>query len=121
MPIEFLCKQCGELLRTADDTADRQADGPDCGAVVDVPGKTAAAPPPPPPPPAVPAAVKAVKSEDGPDNPYRSPAMDDLGVAPEAANQPAVERTGPAWERDGKSLNSFLETIMLAFTSPSYF
>ena len=38
MPIEFRCSQCGKLLRTGDDTAGRQAQCPECGALTGIPG-----------------------------------------------------------------------------------
>jgi phage FluMu protein Com len=37
MPIEFRCTQCAKLLRTADDTAGKQAKCPSCGAILNVP------------------------------------------------------------------------------------
>ena len=37
MPFEFRCSQCGKLLRTGDDTAGRQAQCPECGALTQVP------------------------------------------------------------------------------------
>ncbi|MCE5267399.1 MAG: hypothetical protein LLG00_05885 [Planctomycetaceae bacterium] len=50
MSIEFRCSNCSKLLRTADNTAGRQAQCPDCGALTTIPGKAdasdAGAPPP---------------------------------------------------------------------------
>lgn len=40
MPIEFPCAQCGNLLRTPDDTAGKQAKCPDCGGLTRVPTPT---------------------------------------------------------------------------------
>ncbi len=37
MPIDFRCNGCGKLLRTADDTAGRPAQCPECGALTTVP------------------------------------------------------------------------------------
>jgi phage FluMu protein Com len=37
MAIEFRCTQCGKLLRTADDTAGKQAKCPECGAIMTIP------------------------------------------------------------------------------------
>jgi phage FluMu protein Com len=37
MPIEFRCQQCGQLLRTPDETAGQSAKCPACGAVREVP------------------------------------------------------------------------------------
>jgi DNA-directed RNA polymerase subunit RPC12/RpoP len=54
MPIEFRCTRCSKLLRTADDTAGRQAQCPECGALSIVPkpsepeGMQGPAPAPPP-------------------------------------------------------------------------
>ena len=36
MPIEFRCPGCGKLLRTADETAGKQAKCPQCGAVMTI-------------------------------------------------------------------------------------
>ena len=38
MAIEFRCGQCGRMLRTGDDTAGKQAQCPECGALTRVPG-----------------------------------------------------------------------------------
>ena len=38
MAIEFRCGQCGRLLRTGDETAGKQAQCPECGALTRVPG-----------------------------------------------------------------------------------
>jgi len=48
MPIEFRCMRCNRLLRTGDDTAGRQAQCPECGALTRVPATSegVAAPPP---------------------------------------------------------------------------
>lgn len=45
MPIEFRCTQCAKLLRTADDTAGKQAKCPACQAIMTVPSPQAATPP----------------------------------------------------------------------------
>jgi phage FluMu protein Com len=78
MPIEFRCSQCGKLLRTGDDTAGRQAQCPECGAISAVPSSTR--PSEPSVPPVSPlgggnpfGAVPAAGAE-GSDNPYQSPA-----------------------------------------------
>src|SRR5262245_44579204 len=41
MPIEFRCTGCNRLLRTADDSAGKQAKCPSCGATVPIPGPAA--------------------------------------------------------------------------------
>ena len=38
MAIEFRCTQCGNLLRTGDETAGKQAKCPTCGALTTIPG-----------------------------------------------------------------------------------
>lgn len=40
MAIEFRCTQCGKLLRTADDTAGKQAKCPACGTVLSIPAES---------------------------------------------------------------------------------
>jgi hypothetical protein len=40
MPIEFHCTQCGQRLRTPDDTAGKQARCPDCGTLVPIPAES---------------------------------------------------------------------------------
>ncbi|NUQ65027.1 MAG: hypothetical protein HUU20_21390 [Pirellulales bacterium] len=44
MPIEFRCGKCGKLLRTADDTAGKQAKCPECGEVTTIPSPSALPP-----------------------------------------------------------------------------
>jgi hypothetical protein len=72
--IEFRCSNCQRLLRTPDDTAGRQAQCPECGALTNVPmpgqqqpespaGEGAPSPFGPPP------------AGDQPENPYQSPAQ----------------------------------------------
>jgi hypothetical protein len=43
MAIDFRCSQCGRLLRTGDETAGRQAQCPQCGAITPIPGPAGAA------------------------------------------------------------------------------
>ncbi|NUQ65028.1 MAG: hypothetical protein HUU20_21395 [Pirellulales bacterium] len=71
MPIEFRCTGCNRLLRTADDTAGKQAKCPECGAVQSVPEMAGA--PPPPPPHSSPFAGEPQSQPEEPENPYRSP------------------------------------------------
>ena len=40
MPIEFRCQGCGRLLRTADDTAGKQAKCPQCDEILSIPTST---------------------------------------------------------------------------------
>lgn len=77
MPIEFRCTGCQKLLRTKDDSAGKQARCPECGTLLAVPEKPAAAIP----PAATPAASvspPATRTNDQAtptvsDNPYLSP------------------------------------------------
>jgi len=100
MPIEFRCTQCDKLLRTADDTAGKQAKCPACGTLLTIPAAAAGPPSPEPPelpaaapppsepagspfgPPATQAAPGGVDSE----NPYASPG--EYGAAPGVAPPP---------------------------------
>lgn len=68
MAIEFACSGCGKVLRTADNTAGRQAKCPACGAATVIPS---ASPPPPPAAPAAPAGPPSV-------NPFQSPMANDM-------------------------------------------
>jgi phage FluMu protein Com len=121
MPIEFRCHQCGKLLRTADDTAGKQAKCPSCGAIQSIPypsdpGGGSDALSGPPPPVANPFAAPAHGRPTGldADNPYVSP------MYPEAPHRAAFEdypRGGPPWERDGASIGSFIATLRLAYGS----
>jgi hypothetical protein len=73
MPIEFRCSHCGKLLRTADGTAGRQAQCPECGTIGTVPGgPTPASPTPPPSAGANPFAAAAEPSAGPTDYPYPS-------------------------------------------------
>jgi phage FluMu protein Com len=44
MPIEFRCTHCNRLLRTPDETAGKQAQCPECGAITTIPSVSTAAP-----------------------------------------------------------------------------
>lgn len=44
MPIEFRCTRCNRLLRTQEDAAGKQARCPECGTILDVPGRSSADP-----------------------------------------------------------------------------
>jgi hypothetical protein len=85
MPIEFRCSQCGKLLRTGDETAGRQAQCPECGALSKVPdlAGAAAAPDSPSPPPGgdspfghggspFASGIEGAEAKDS-GNPYQSP------------------------------------------------
>ncbi|HJT30983.1 MAG TPA: YIP1 family protein [Pirellulales bacterium] len=131
MPIEFRCGQCGKLLRTADNTAGKQAKCPSCGTVQPVPAVSGGGPlsgtptrgvfgETPSPPPGqgafgeIPSAPPIAS-----DNPYASP----LSTEPsfEYRTGYAGPRTGPPWERNGPSIASFIETIKLAYSSLGLF
>ncbi len=64
MPIEFRCGGCGKLLRTADDSAGKQAKCPDCGTVQMVPLPQPAPPP---------FEMASVPSPSTGDNPFATP------------------------------------------------
>lgn len=131
MPIEFRCGQCGKLLRTADDTAGKQAKCPSCGTVQPIPSILSGGPLSGPPrqgvfgemPSAPPGQGVFGELPSSPpiasDNPYASP----LSTEPsfEYRTGYAGPRTGPPWERNGPSFNSFIETIKLAYSSLGLF
>jgi len=93
MAIEFRCGPCGRLLRTGDDTAGKQAQCPECGALTRVP-----APAQPPARSAPPLAPLEAGSPFGPgattvmtpdaDHPYQSPGQ--LGPAPPGESKAVV-------------------------------
>ncbi len=83
--IEFRCTGCNKLLRTAADTAGKQAKCPECGRILSVPAPGAGVPdetlpyPPPPPPPSeetaspfAPGGPEPAAPGD-PENPYLAP------------------------------------------------
>lgn len=84
-PIEFRCTGCNKLLRTAADTAGKQAKCPECGRILPVPAPGAGVPgetlpytPPPPPPSEEPASPFAPGGPEpaapgDPENPYLAP------------------------------------------------
>ncbi len=103
MPIEFRCTQCQRLLRTADDTAGRQAKCPECGAILTIPTPAAPAMPPPggppapggaaPPTPPGPQSPFAARipppgAPSEPENPYQSPAAYAVEAPPAYAPVP---------------------------------
>jgi phage FluMu protein Com len=96
MAIEFRCTQCNRLLRTGDETAGRDAQCPECGAISVIPASTAASPPPAPSGPAAgnPFAVwQAPEAQPPSDNPYQSP----MYFGPGQADPFAAQRVaGPA-------------------------
>jgi len=119
MPIEFNCTECGSLLRTPDNTAGQQAKCPQCGAVVGIPPASA-----PSVGPLLPVPPERIADfPEDPENPYRSPVMSDLPSFPQgyAPSPFAAERTGPPWEREGKSIKSFFSTVKLLFTALTFF
>jgi hypothetical protein len=125
MSIEFSCSQCGKLLRVGDDAAGKQARCPSCGTVQGIPFQSA---------PGTESFPNAAHSDNpfgrtgevassppiGPTNPYASP-MSLPDVPPtQGAGEYWGPRTGPPWERDGASINSFWATIKLAYSSPQF-
>src|SRR5688572_2786388 len=117
MPIEFRCTNCNKLLRTKDDTAGKQAKCPECGTVLQIPMTSTAAPevttdvPPPP------QDFRFAPTSPGtPANPFASP---QYGGA-EAVSTDFGERSGPPWERDGQSANTFIETAKQSLTNPTH-
>ncbi len=109
MAIEFPCTDCGKQLRTPDDAAGKQARCPSCGEVNEVPLAAAGQPP-----------VFERPAGDQPSgspfettdnvNPFATPKYSDdesLG----RATMDSADRDGPAWERDGASMASFIETV----------
>jgi hypothetical protein len=71
MPIEFRCIHCAKLLRTGDETAGRQAQCPDCGALMTIPAAPADVPGGSPPPP--PSGPTEAGNPFGPSSPFAQP------------------------------------------------
>lgn len=118
MAIEFSCSQCGKLLSVGDDAEGKQARCPACGSVQAIPFTS---------PPAGaglgenPFGAPGARPAAGPENPYASPAP-----LPEMPSLPPVgeywgPRSGPPWEREGASFNSFWATVKLIYSSPQVF
>jgi len=85
MSIEFVCTQCGKLLRTPDDAAGKQAQCPQCRAVMQVPPSSAA-----------PADAVNVQVPPPPSsNPYESP-LAYTNVMPEPGEPPRAKVMAPA-------------------------
>ena len=104
MPIEFRCSRCHRLLRTADDTAGRQARCPECGNEQAIPAPAAAgfSPPPPPPPQASPFSGPVPAAATG--SPYQSP---------EYAGPYTPQQSGPDFARnDSKAMASLVFGIL---------
>ena len=96
MSIEFRCTQCNKLLRTADNTAGKQAKCPECNTVLTIPAAAEqapgqpAAPGPAPAPAAGPTSpFGAAGPQAGAENPYQAPA-DYTAAAGYAAPTPGV-------------------------------
>ncbi|HVX15205.1 MAG TPA: Yip1 family protein [Pirellulales bacterium] len=117
MAIEFPCAQCGKLLRVGDDAAGKQARCPSCGTVQAIPFGSAGASSP------------APRSEDpfggyslqpagDPTNPYAAPTSLPGLQSPFPATEYWGPRSGPPWERDGASVNSFFATLKQAYSTP---
>ena len=98
MAIEFRCSHCKRLLRTGDETAGRQAQCPECGAIMAVPtaGEPRAGPLPPAASEGNPFAWPAADAPPPSDNPYQSP-MSPAYLGPGQADPFAKQRVaGPA-------------------------
>ena len=128
MPIEFRCSACDKLLRVPDDAAGKQAKCPECGEIIDVPPPDSPAAPPPAadqfapsggPWSSGPAAQKPAPGGPDDTNPFASPSMPGQDVA-SMRDDDDQYRTGPPWERDGPSVESFIATVKLIFSSTNY-
>ena len=133
MPIQFNCVQCNNLLRVADETAGQQAKCPQCGMVMlipDAPPSASAPPPATPGPPtgdggvpglgaAPPSRPDSGFSVPPNENPFASPGYAGDAAYDSQQNVVADGRTGPAWERNGPSVSSFVETVKEIFSSPT--
>jgi hypothetical protein len=97
MAIEFRCIQCQRMLRTADETAGRQAQCPECGSISPVPSSSEPISPVASPEGGNPfAAWQPPESQPASDNPYQSPAAPMHPVLVRA-DPSAVQRVaGPA-------------------------
>ncbi len=94
MSIEFRCTQCNKLLRTGDETAGKQAQCPQCGAVMTIPAASAAGsgvpssqPPLPPGETPFSAAGAPAAGSTEPGSPFQPPAA--AGYMPPAAITPS--------------------------------
>lgn len=127
MPVEFSCSQCGKRLRVSDDAAGKQAKCPSCGAVQPVPVADSApeAAQPSPVGPSTGDKVSQFPAGNVPrslkpsDNPYAAPAESGLPLG--GFGEPSGPRHGPAWERDGASVGSFLATVKDFYLAPLLF
>jgi phage FluMu protein Com len=124
MAIEFRCTNCNKLLRTKDDTAGKQAKCPECGTILQIPAPGHVPPPPPgefaPPPPATNYGTGqeygGAPSPAESSNPFAAPQFG----GPMAAAPDSSGRTGPPWERDGQNVNSYIETVKVMLSNPSF-
>jgi hypothetical protein len=131
MPITFSCEFCGKQLRAPDGSEGKKTRCPQCGAALAIPGEEVGyevaeeAPPP------RPKAARAMRQCDNcgemipasasvcrycGENPYGAP-MDDAEL--EEAPRRRRKRSGPPWERDGASVNSFFATVKGGLFGPS--
>jgi phage FluMu protein Com len=83
MAIEFRCAQCGRLLRTADDTAGKPAQCPECGAITTIPVPGAAIPP---------------TSGSAPESPFAAGGGGAAGAGGSSPFGPSGPQAGPAGE-----------------------
>jgi len=79
MPIEFRCSGCGRLLRTADESAGKQAKCPECGTTQPIPHQA---------PPPIPLASPPPPAEEF--NAYRSPAAPSAPPPDAGLGQPVI-------------------------------
>jgi hypothetical protein len=125
MAIEFNCPSCFQTVSVSEVVAGWQIKCPKCNQPVRVPApagqgeeffqpvvetQTEDEPRPPP-------AYHQANFPDlaDPSNPYRSPAATDQAAVP-AARSRLGNRTGPSWEKDGRSPATFLRTFWTQYT-----
>ena len=124
MAIEFNCPECSKLLSVPDDSEGRQARCPSCSAVCDVPAAASASTDSvPTPSESEPPPLSSSSSSSFPDadNPYAAPSVEISASDYARPGEAGEGRNGPAWERDGKSVGSFVETVKMMFTGPGVF
>lgn len=123
MPIEFRCCNCQRLLRVGDAAGGKQAQCPGCRTVQAVPSAGASTEPreaAPLSPDQLPGFAGNFPGQASPgDNPYASPAS--TGMPWGGVVEPSAPRSGPAWERDGASIGSFLATAKEFYFAPLQF
>lgn len=126
MAITYSCPSCGRLLRVPDEAAGRLARCPACGRTSEaVPSPPNEAPPafntsshPPARDEQNPFAPAGAEAPPRPtsDNPYQAPSV--ASTASLAPRGP-LPRTGPPWESEGPSWQSFWATVGQGFAQPT--